>query len=83
MTTISFVVSAYNCRPWIAELLESIRAQTCPRDRLETIVIDAAPTPAVGTAADARPASPPTSVPAAEEALHASTLAKAAHGEAR
>jgi Glycosyl transferase family 2 len=39
MTTISIVVPAYNCRPWIAELLESIRAQTYPRDRLETIVI--------------------------------------------
>jgi Glycosyl transferase family 2 len=39
MTTISIVVQAYNCRPWIAELLESIRAQTYSRDRLETIVI--------------------------------------------
>jgi glycosyltransferase involved in cell wall biosynthesis len=38
MTTISIVVAAYNCRPWIAELLESIRAQTYPRGRLETIV---------------------------------------------
>jgi glycosyltransferase involved in cell wall biosynthesis len=39
MTTISIVVPAHNCRPWIAELLESIKAQTYPRDRLETIVI--------------------------------------------
>ena len=39
MTTISIVVPAYDGRPWIAELLESIRAQTYPRDRLETIVI--------------------------------------------
>ena len=39
MTTISIVVPAYNCRPWITELLESIRAQTYPRDRLETIVV--------------------------------------------
>jgi glycosyl transferase family 2 len=40
MTKITVVIATHNSELWITEALESVRAQTYPRDRIETIVVD-------------------------------------------
>src|SRR6202521_3369065 len=40
MTKITIVIPTHNSQQRIIETLESVRAQTYPRDRIETIVVD-------------------------------------------
>lgn len=44
MTKISVVIPMYNSQEWIEETLQSVRNQTYPADRIETIVVDDAST---------------------------------------
>lgn len=37
---VSVVISTYNCRPWLAEALEALAAQTLPAAYLEILVVD-------------------------------------------
>jgi glycosyltransferase involved in cell wall biosynthesis len=37
---VSVVIPLYNARSWIAETLDSVVRQTCPRDSIELIVVD-------------------------------------------
>jgi len=41
MISVTIVIPILNARPWISATLDSIRAQTYPLDRIETIVVDA------------------------------------------
>src|SRR5215475_8780577 len=40
MTKASVVILTRNSEDWLLEVLASVRAQTCPRDWLETIIVD-------------------------------------------
>src|SRR5215831_12179948 len=40
MTKASVVILTRNSEDWLIDVLESVSAQTCPRDWLETIIID-------------------------------------------
>ena len=44
MTSISVVIPIYNSQDWIEETLRSVRDQTYPADRIETVVVDDAST---------------------------------------
>jgi len=40
MTKASIVILTRNSEDWLIDVLESVGAQTCPRDWLETIIVD-------------------------------------------
>jgi glycosyltransferase involved in cell wall biosynthesis len=40
MTKASVVILTRNSEDWLIDVLESVSAQTCPRDWLETIIVD-------------------------------------------
>ncbi len=44
MTSISVVIPMYNSQDWIEETLRSVRDQTYPADRMETVIVDDAST---------------------------------------
>jgi len=40
MTKASIVILACDSEDWLTNALESVRTQRCPRDRVETIIVD-------------------------------------------